>query len=90
MTTVEKIDMPAVAHGEIYVIEMKSSNMLNAGVYTLTFAVELPILINQNHIYLDYINDAIVFKVNVAQNPLDRFTAKVYVPAKVKWLQINI
>ncbi|NUN64590.1 ABC transporter ATP-binding protein [Pseudanabaena biceps] len=90
VTSIEKIDMPAVKHGDVYVVEMHSSNMLNSGVYSLTFAVEFPILINQNHIFLDYINDAIVFKVHVAQDPLDRFTAKIYTPAKIKCLQVNI
>ena len=89
VTSVEKVQMPSVKQGEIYVVEMKSPNILNVGIYTLTFAIELPIILNQNHIFLDYINDALVFKVNIAENPLDRFTAKVHVPAEIKCLQIN-
>jgi ABC-type polysaccharide/polyol phosphate transport system ATPase subunit len=89
VTSVEKIHMPAVLAGDVYVVEMKAENMLNAGIYTLTFAIEMPVVLNQTHIFLDYINDGIIFKVNIAEDPLDRFTAKVYVPAEIKCLQIN-
>lgn len=90
VTSIEKVYMPSVEKGEIYVVEMKSKNILNAGVYSLTFAVELPIVINQQHIYLDWINDALVFKVNLAEDTLDRFTSKVYVSAEIKSLQVNV
>ena len=90
VTSIEKVHMPAVELGDIYVVEMKSKNILNAGVYCLTFAVELPVVMNQQHIYLDWINDALVFKVSLAEDPLDRFTSKVYVPAQIKSLQVNI
>ena len=90
VTSVEKVQIPCVTNGEIYVVEMKATNMLNAGIYTLTFAVELPIVMNQQHLYLDWINDALIFKVNLAEDPLDRFTSKVYVPSKIKCLQVNI
>ncbi len=90
VTSVEKVHIPCVTNGEIYVVEMKAKNMLNAGIYTLTFAVELPIVMNQQHLYLDWINDALIFKVNLAEDPLDRFTSKVYVPSQIKCLQVNI
>jgi hypothetical protein len=45
--------------------------------------------LNQNHIFLEYINKAIVFKVNLAEDPLDRFTSKIYVPAEIKYLQVT-
>ena len=89
-TLVEKVDMPPVKTGHIYVVEMKIINMLNAGVYSLTFALELPIVINQQHIFLDWINDALVFKVNLAEDPCDRFASKVYIPAKINSFQVNI
>ncbi|AFY91608.1 ABC transporter ATP-binding protein [Chamaesiphon minutus] len=89
VTSVEKVDMPPATAGQVYVVEMRSPNMLNVGVYTLTVAVELPVVMNQNHIFLDYIDDAIVFKVNMAEDPLDRFTAKVYVPAEIKCKHVN-
>ena len=82
--------MPPVKTGHIYVVEMKIINMLNAGVYSLTFALELPIVINQQHIFLDWINDALVFKVNLAEDPCDRFASKVYIPAKINSFQVNI
>lgn len=89
VTSVEKVHIPAAARGEIYVVEMKSQNILNAGIYTLTFAVELPIVTNQQHLYLDWINDALVFKINLAEDPVDRFTSKVYVPAEINCLKVN-
>lgn len=88
VTSIERVSMPSVVSGEIYVVEMKSKNILNSGIYTLTFAVELPIVMNQHHIYLDWINDALVFKVDPAEDPLDCFTSKVYLPAVVKYLQV--
>jgi ABC-type polysaccharide/polyol phosphate transport system ATPase subunit len=89
VTSIEREQMPAPQSGEVYVVEMKVANRLNAGIYTLAFAVELPVVLNQNHIFLDYINDAIVFKVNLAEDPLDRFTSKVYEPAEIKFLQVT-
>lgn len=89
VTSIEKVHMPAVTEGEVYVVEMKATNMLNAGIYTLTFAVELPVVLNQQHVFLDWVNDAIVFQVNVAKDPLDRFTSRVYVPAEIKYFQVN-
>jgi ABC-type polysaccharide/polyol phosphate transport system ATPase subunit len=89
VTSVEKVHMPSVVAGDVYVVEMKAENMLNAGIYTLTFAIEMPIILNQTHVFLDYLNDAIIFKVNIAEDPLDRFTAKVYVPAEIKCLCVN-
>jgi ABC-type polysaccharide/polyol phosphate transport system ATPase subunit len=89
VTSIERVNMPKVSAGEVYVVEMKSQNMLNAGIYTLTFAVERPIILNQQHIFLDWVNDAVVFQVNIPEDPLDRFASKVYVPAEIKYLQLN-
>ena len=90
VTSIERVDMPSVKAGDTYIVEMKSQNILNTGIYTLTFAVELPLVMNQQHIYLDWINDALVFKVSLAENPYDRFTSRVYVPAKVNLFQVNV
>ena len=88
-TAGERFHVPSVTPGEIYVVEMRVSNILNSGIYTLNFGVELPIAINQNHIGLEYIIDALVFKVKVAENPLDRFTGNVYVSASIDYLKVN-
>ena len=88
----ERVRMPSVTHGEIYVTEMKVSNILNCGIYTLSFGVELPVVENQNHaghIGLEYVIDALVFKVNFAKNPLDWFTGNVYVSASIDCLKVN-
>jgi ABC-type polysaccharide/polyol phosphate transport system ATPase subunit len=90
VTSVEKVNMPAVTEGEVYVVEMKvKQNILNSGIYTLTFAVELPVIMNQQHIYLDWIDDAMVFRVCAAEDPRDRFTARVYVPAEIKSIRVS-
>ncbi|MBD2355691.1 ABC transporter ATP-binding protein [Tolypothrix sp. FACHB-123] len=89
VTSIERVNMPSVSTGEVYVVEMKSQNMLNAGIYTLTFAVERPIILNQQHIFLDWVNDALVFQVNIPEDPLDRFASKIYVPAEIKYQQLN-
>jgi ABC-type polysaccharide/polyol phosphate transport system ATPase subunit len=89
VSTVEKLDLPAVELGDIYIVEIKVINVLNAGVYSLTFAVELPVVTNEQHIYLDWVNDAVIFNVNYALDPLERFTSKVYIPAKINYLQFK-
>lgn len=89
VTSIERVNMPDVSVGQVYVVEMEATNILNAGVYTITFAVELPIVMNQQHIFLDWVNEALVFKVNIPQDPLERFTSKVYAPAEVKYMQLK-
>jgi lipopolysaccharide transport system ATP-binding protein len=89
VSTIEKLELPAVEAGEVYIVEIKVTNVLNAGVYSLTFAVELPVVENEQHIFLDWVNNAVVFNVNHAIDPLDRFTSKVYIPAKMNYLQLK-
>lgn len=89
-TTTENINMPPVKAGEIYVFEVKATNMLNCGIYTILFAAELPILPNEQHIYLDVIDNSVVFKVNAPKNPKERFWSRAYAPVELEFTKVNI
>ncbi|MEH2361251.1 ABC transporter ATP-binding protein [Nostoc sp.] len=88
-TTTENIDMPAVEPGEVYIIEAKTLNILNDGIYTIVFGVELPVLPNEQHIYLDVIDNSVVFKINPPMNPMQRFWSRAYAPVKINFSKIN-
>jgi ABC-type polysaccharide/polyol phosphate transport system ATPase subunit len=88
-TVVEKNDMPSTKSGDVYVAEIKVPNVLNSGIYTLTFAVEQPVVLNQQHVFLDWIDNAVVFRVNNPEDALDRFTSRVYVSSEIRCLKIR-
>ncbi|MBD2666514.1 ABC transporter related protein [Richelia sinica FACHB-800] len=88
-TTTENLEIPSVNAGDIYVVEAKTKNTLNDGIYTIAFGVELPVTPNQQHIYLDLVDNAVVFKVNPPENPLDKFWSKTYAPVTLDFAKIH-
>lgn len=82
LTSCEKIDVPPVHAGDIYVFEIKSANRLRQGVYTISIGLELPVILNQQHVFLDILENAVVFHSNFPSNPRDWFPAMVLVPAE--------
>jgi ABC-type polysaccharide/polyol phosphate transport system ATPase subunit len=88
-TVVEKNDLPSTKPGDVYVAEIKVPNVLNSGIYTLTFAVEQPVVLNQQHVFLDWIDNAVVFKINNPEDALDRFTSRVYIASEIRCLKIR-
>ncbi|MEH2025127.1 ABC transporter ATP-binding protein [Nostoc sp.] len=88
-TTTENLDMPAVQPGEVYIIETKTLNILNEGIYTIVFGVELPVMPNEQHIYLDIVDNCVVFKVNAPMNPMHRFWSRAYAPVKIDFTKIS-
>jgi lipopolysaccharide transport system ATP-binding protein len=88
-TTTEKMQMPAVKAGEVYVIETKTVNIINEGIYTILFAVEIPVMPNEQHIYLDVLEQAVVFKVNSPKDPMERFWSKAYAPVEIEYFRLN-
>ncbi|QKQ77346.1 ABC transporter ATP-binding protein [Nostoc sp. TCL240-02] len=88
-TTTENIDMPAVQAGEVYIIETKTLNILNDGIYTIVFGVELPVMPNEQHIYLDIVDNCVVFKVNAPINPMYRFWSRAYAPVTIDFMKIS-
>ncbi len=89
VTTAKRIEMPSAKAGEVYVIEIKGTNILNSGVYTITIGIELPVFINQQHIFIDILENAVVFQSNLAPDPLDRFPGMVYANVEFDYLKIN-
>jgi len=87
-TTTENIDMPAVKSGDVYVVEAKTANILNEGIYTIAFGVELPVMPNQQHIYLDLVENAAVFKVNPPENLQHKFWSRTYAPVTIDFAKI--
>ncbi|QFS45352.1 ABC transporter ATP-binding protein [Nostoc sphaeroides] len=87
-TTTENIDMPSVEPGEVYIIEAKTLNILNDGIYTITFGIEIPVIPNQQHIYLDAIENVAIFKVNLPENPLNKFWSKAYAPVEISYMKV--
>ncbi|MGB3421046.1 MAG: ABC transporter ATP-binding protein [Dolichospermum sp.] len=87
-TITENLVMPSVEPGEVYVVEAKTTNSLNEGIYTISLSVELAVMPNQQHIYLDLVDNALVFRVNPPENTQDKFWAKTYAPATIDFAKI--
>ncbi|MCC2625503.1 MAG: transporter family protein [Burkholderiales bacterium] len=60
----DNITFPAVKEGEVYCITIKIEVPIKAGVYTLSIGLELPVLFNQQHQFLDIIMNFDVIRVN--------------------------
>ncbi len=88
-TITEQLELPAVNAGDVYVIETKTANILNAGIYTILFAVELAVLPNQQHIYLDVVEQATVFRIDPPKNEINRFWSKAYAPVQIDYIKLN-
>lgn len=88
VTTCDGIEMPSVQAGDIYVFEIKGSNRLTQGVYTVLIAVELPIVINQQHIFLDVLENVVIFKSNLPTDPRNWFPASVLVPVEFNYVKV--
>jgi ABC-type polysaccharide/polyol phosphate transport system ATPase subunit len=84
-TVVEKIEMPSVNAGEIYVFEFKTKNNLNHGIYTIWFGIELPVIENEQHIFLDVVESAAVIKIDPPISSADRFWSRTYTPVDINY-----
>jgi lipopolysaccharide transport system ATP-binding protein len=89
ISTIERIQLPSVKKQDIYIAEIKAKNILKPGIYTITVGVELPVLLNQQHIFLDIVEDAVVFSSNIPSNILDYMPFMVYAPGKMKLFKLN-
>jgi len=89
VSSAKKIEMPPVTAGEVYVIEIKGTNILNYGIYTITIGAELPVVFNEQHIFLDILENAVVFQSNLAKDPGDRFPGMIYADVEMDFLKIT-
>jgi len=72
--------------GEILVLGIRSKNPLQAGIYTLAVGIELPVEINRQHIFLEVVENALVFKSVWPADSSRLFPGMVKVPAKFELL----
>jgi energy-coupling factor transporter ATP-binding protein EcfA2 len=89
LSTMEKIKISSVKNQEIYIVDIEAENILNSGIYTITAAVELPVVINEQHIFLDVVEDAVVFQSNRPMDSLEYMPFMIYAPGKMKILKFN-
>jgi lipopolysaccharide transport system ATP-binding protein len=79
VTTVENINLPSVISGDTYIVEISGVNPLHAGTYTIAVGVEQPVILNQQHIIMDVIEEAVVFQVKWPEDTRVRFPSMVYI-----------
>jgi lipopolysaccharide transport system ATP-binding protein len=48
--------------GDSFVFGIKGSNPLQAGVYTLSVGIELPVMTNRQHVFLEVVENVLIFK----------------------------
>jgi lipopolysaccharide transport system ATP-binding protein len=56
------IGLRPVKAGAMLVLAINGKNPLQAGVYTLAIGIELPVMTNLQHIFLEVVENALVFK----------------------------
>jgi len=88
VSTSEKVEMPSVENADIYIFEFSGKNKVKAGVYTISVGVELPVEKNLHHMYLDIVENAIVFESHFNPDPKTWFPAMVKVPINVQCYKV--
>ena len=81
----ERVLFPRALAGETYVYQIHSANHLQPGVYTISVGVEAPVLLNQQHMFLDVIEHATVFRSEFPVGSQPWFHSMVYVPAAYRF-----
>jgi lipopolysaccharide transport system ATP-binding protein len=82
---------PAIAprlakSGETLVLGINGKNSLHAGVYTLAVGVELPVMTNQQHVFLEVVENALIFKSVWPADTTRVFPGMVKVPVEFEVL----
>lgn len=89
VNTGENVAMPPVRNGEVYLVEILSRSHTRDGIYTVSVGIEFPVQLNQQHIFLDIVENAIVFENKFNPNPSTWFPALVKVPASFQWKSVK-
>lgn len=89
VTSGERIQIPSVNKGETYIVEISSVNSITAGIYTISLGLELPIVLNQQHIFIDIIEHAIVFESKFHPDPVNLFHVMVKIPSEYAFFKIS-
>jgi len=63
MSTADPAAKPLpVAGGDVLILSIRGKNALHAGVYTLAIGIELPVMANRQHMFLEVVENALVFR----------------------------
>jgi lipopolysaccharide transport system ATP-binding protein len=68
--------------GDTLVLGIKGKNSLHAGVYALAVGVELPVMTNQQHVFLEVVESALIFKSVWPADTTRLFPGMVKVPVE--------
>lgn len=80
VSTKRDVSIPPGQPGDIFVFEIAGKTPLNAGVYTLTVAIEYPVIQNVQHVFVDVLENVLPFQVYLPKDTLKRFPSLVYAP----------
>lgn len=61
-TSVPSLDLLPSKAGDTFVLSIKGTNRLQAGVHTLAIGIELPVILNRQHIFLEVVENVLVFE----------------------------
>ncbi len=81
----ESVVFPPACAGEVFVYEIRTLNRLQAGVYTISVGIEAPVLLNQQHMFLDVLEHATVFRSEFPGDPKSQFHSMVYLPVDYRY-----
>lgn len=73
ITSTENFQPPKVAAGDIYVVNIAGKNQLAAGIYSISVGLELPVILNKKHVFMDVVENVVIFKSNFDSNPINTF-----------------
>ena len=74
--------------GELYVFEIKGVNVLAQDVYTLSIGIETPVVTNEQHVFEDILEHAVVFRSYFPSDRTAWFPARVWVPVEFSCMKI--
>jgi lipopolysaccharide transport system ATP-binding protein len=83
------IGLRPVKAGTILVLAINGKNPLQAGVYTLAIGIELPVMANQHHVFLEVVENALVFKSMWPADASLVFPGIVKVPVEFEVLAVR-
>ncbi len=67
-----------VRQGEVYILEISSRNILKPGAYSIAIGIEMPVVLNEQHLFLDVIENAVILEVGQPVKKRDIFYSFTY------------
>lgn len=88
VSTGESVKLPSVKKDDVFVFEFLGKNKVKPGVYMISTGVELPVVKNKHHMFLDIVENAVVFESHFKPDPLTWFPAMVHVPVDIHYYKM--